>query len=148
MLATAAQASAQPAPDLDLALDGVALGLAAASDLDGDVIVVDESLIDALGVYDAWVLKHATLGNRQGEGQGPINAQEVHAELLAREVPGQLKKDTGSLLSELSTVYENLKGKSEQAKLAKDKSNNGKSDEAPGKNKSTSESSKGQQNRP
>ena len=107
VLATAAQATAQTAPDLDRAFEGVALGLAAASELDGDVIVLDEGLIEALGVYDAWLAKHED-SNRQGEGQGPKNAQAVHEALLEREVPGQLKKDTGSKLSELSTVYETL----------------------------------------
>ena len=149
VLVSAAQASAQPVSALDRALDGVALGLTAVAEVvgDGDVVVVDEGLIEALGVYDAWVAKHLD-SNRQGEGQGPINAQEVHERLLEREVPGQLKKDSGSKLSKLSPLYETLKGKSDEAKAAKDKSNSGKSDDAPGKNKDdkgNSESSKGQQ---
>ena len=156
VLASAAQASAQPAPDLDRAFEGVALGLAAATDVagDGDVIVLDESLIEALGVYDAWVAKHED-SNRQGEGQGPMNAQAVHEALLDDEIPGQLKKDTGSKLSAFADAYEALKGKSDEAKAAKDakdKSNNGKSDDKSnnGKSddKSSSEASRGQQNRP
>lgn len=144
VLASAAQASAQPAPDLDRAVEGVALGLAAASELagDGDVIVLDEGLVEALGVYDAWLAKHED-SNRQGEGQGPVNAQEVHEALLEREVPGQLKKDTGSKLSELSTAYETLKGKSDEAKATKDKSNNGKSGEKSNNGKSGEKSNSG-----
>lgn len=153
VLVSAAQASAQPVPALDRAVDGVALGLAAASELagDGDFVVLDEGLIDALRVYDDWVEKHEAKGKRQGVGQGPINAQQVHDDLLAGEIPGQLKKDANSKLSGLSTVYESLRGKSEEAKAAKaakEKSNKGKSDDAPGKNKDSSESSRGQQNRP
>ena len=166
VMASAAQASAQPAPDLERAFEGVALGLAAASDLTGDgVIVLDESLIEALGVYDAWVAKHEG-SNRQGTGQGPVNAQAVHAALLDGEIPGQLKKDTGSKLSALADVYEVLKGKSDEAKEAKEKSNNGKSGDKSNNGKSdengsedrgngksegdeaSSESSRGQQNRP
>ena len=160
VLATAAQASAQPAADLDRAFEGVALGLAAASVVEGDVIVVDESLIEALDVYEAWAAKHED-SNRQGDGQGPINAQAVHERLLEREVPGQLKKDSGSKLSALSGMYEVLKGNSEEAKAAKDakeKSNNGKSDDKKSKDeksnngksddKSSSEASRGQQNKP
>lgn len=155
VLVSAAQASAQAVPALDRAVDGVALGLSAAAELvgDGDVVVLDEGLIEALGVYDAWKTKHLD-SNRQGIGQGPANAQAVHEALLAGEIPGQLKKDTDSKLSKLSPLYEKLKGKSDEAKAAKeakDKSNNGKSEDAPGKNKDDkvkSESSKGQQNRP
>ncbi len=147
VLVSAAQASAQPAPNFDRAVEGVALGLTAASELagDGDTIVVDEGLIEALGVYDAWVAKHEN-SNRQGEGQGPANAQEVHEALLEREVPGQLKKDTGSKLSELSSLYETLKGKSDEAKAAKDakdKSNNGKSDDKSNNGKSDDKSNNG-----
>ena len=150
VLASAAQASAQPVPNIDRAVEGVALGLAAASEVvgDGDVVVLDESLIEALGVYDAWVAKHED-SNRQG--QGPENAQAVHEALLEREVPGQLKKDSGSKLSALADAYEMLKGKSDQAKEAKDKANQGKSGEKSnnGKSddKSSNESSRGQ-NRP
>ncbi len=152
VLVSAAQASAQAVPALDRALDGVALGLAAAAEVvgDGDVVVVDEGLIEALGVYDAWVAKHLE-SNRQGIGQGPTNAQAVHEALLAGEIPGQLKQDTDSKLSKLSPLYENLKGKSDVAKAnkeAKEKSNNGKSDDKSQKDKDSSESSKGQQNRP
>jgi len=152
VLASAAQASAQPVPNIDRAVEGVALGLAAASEVvgDGDVVVLDESLIEALGVYDAWVAKHED-SNRQGQGQGPENAQAVHEALLEREVPGQLKKDSGSKLSALADAYEMLKGKSDQAKEAKDKANQGKSGEKSnnGKSddKSSNESSRGQ-NRP
>ena len=164
VLASAAQASAQPAPDLDRAFEGVALGLAAATDLagDGDVIVVSEGLIKAMDVLQAWEDK--AKGNRQGDGQGPANAITVHEYLLEGEIPGQLKKDSGSKLSALSGIYENLKGKSDEAKVAKedreksnngksdDKSNNGKSDDKSnnGKSddKSSSEASRGQQNRP
>lgn len=156
VLASAAQASAQPAPDLDRALEGVSLGLAAASEFsgDGDVIVLDESLIEALGVYDAWLAKHE-LSNRQGKGQGPINAQAVHEALLEGEVPGHLVKDSGSKLSELDGLYELMKGKSDEAKAAKaakEKSNNGKSDgksdNGRSDDKSSSEASRGQQNKP
>jgi len=156
VLLSAAQASAQPAPSIDRAVEGVALGLAAASEVagDGDVIVLDEGLITALGVFDAWQLKHADAG-RVIRGQGPENAQDVHTALLAEEIPGQMKKVSGSKLSALADAYEVLKGKSDeakQAKDAKDKSNNGKSDDKSdnGKSddKSSSEASRGQQNRP
>jgi hypothetical protein len=153
VLVSAAQASAQPAPDLDRAVEGVALGLAAAAEFDGDgdVIVLDEGLIRSLEAIDAWFDKHDGTSNRQGQGQGPENAQAVHEMLLDGQIPGQLDKDTGSKLSELSGAYELLKGKSDEAKAAKDakdKSNNGKSDDAPGKDrnddKSSAESSRGQ----
>ncbi len=162
VLASAAQASAQPAPDLDRAFEGVALGLAAASELagEGDVIVADEGLIRALAAIEEWFTKHDD-SNRPG--QGPANAVDVHRYLLDGEIPGQMKKDSGSKISGLSTVYETLKGKSEDAKAAKEakeKSNNGKSDENSNNGKSddqskgksddtsSSEASRGQQNRP
>lgn len=151
VLATAAQASAQPESGINRAIDGVAIGLAAASEVagEGDVIVVDESLIDALGVYGTWFARHKD-SNRQGEGQGPMNAHNVHEALLAEGVPGQLKKQD-SKLAELSGVYEMLKGKSDQAKQAKEdkvKSNNGKSDGKSQGGENKSESAKGQRNRP
>jgi hypothetical protein len=152
VLASAAQASAQPDTGLSLALEGVGRGLEAAAAVagEGDVVVVDEDLIEAFGVYDAWLAKHQD-SNRQGEGQGPANAQAVHEGLLERDVPGQLKKDTNSKLSELSTVYDVLKGKSDQAKKIKedkDKSNNGKSEGKAQNDKDKSESARGQNNRP
>ena len=71
--------------------------------------------------------------------------------MLEGEIPGQFVKDSGSKLSELAGAYDVLKGKSDEAKAAKDakdKSNSGKSDEAPGKDrnddKSSAESSRGQ----
>ncbi len=151
VLASAAQASAQPESGINRAIEGVAIGLAAASEVagEGDVIVVDENLIDAWGVYDVWSAKHAAAGRTMGE-QGPANAQEVHEALLARGVPGQLKKQD-SKLSGLSGVYEMLKGKSDEAKQAKEdkvKSNSGKSDGKSQADKNKSESAKGQQNRP
>jgi hypothetical protein len=141
VLVSAAQASAQPDTGLSLALEGVGRGLEAAAEVagEGDLVVVDEAIIEALGVYDAWMAKHDD-SNRQGEGQGPVNAQAVHEGLLEREVPGQLKKDTGSKLSGLSSVYDVLKGKSDEAKKIKeekaatDKSNNGKSEDAKSNN--------------
>jgi hypothetical protein len=161
VLVSAAQASAQPVADFDRALDGVALGLAAAAEVtgDSDVIVLDESLIVALGVYDAWLAKHEEAG-RVIRGEGPVNAQAVHEALLAEEIPGQLVKESGSKLSELAGAYDVLRGKSDEAKAAKDakdKSNNGKSDDKSNNGKSegksqsdkdSSESSRGQQNRP
>ena len=156
VLVSAAQASAQPDTGLGLAREGVARGLDAAAEVagEGDVVVVDEGLIKSLEAINAWFDKHDGSSNRHGQGQGPVNAQAVHEALLDDEIPGQLKKDSDSKLSALSTVYETLKGKSDEAKAAKaakDKSNNGKSDQAPGKDKSdkdSSESSRGQQNRP
>lgn len=159
VLVSAAQASALPAPDFDRAVEGVALGLAAAAEVtgDGDVIVADESLIEALGVYDAWAAKHEAAG-RVIQGQGPMKAQAVHEALLAEEIPGQLAKESGSKLSELAGAYAVLKGKSDEAKAAKDakdakdKSNNGKSDDKSNNGKSddesSTESSRSRQNRP
>ena len=118
VLGSAAQASAQPDTGLGLALEGVARGLDAAAEVagEGDVVVVDEGLIKSLEAINAWFEKHDGTSNRQGQGQGPVNAQAVHEALLNDEIPGQLKKDSDSKLSALSTVYETLKGKSDEAK--------------------------------
>ena len=161
VLVSAAQASAQPVPDFDRALEGVALGLAAAAEVtgDGDVIVLDESLIKSLAVLDELVAKY-TDEDSDAQGRGPVTAQFVHETLLAGEIPGQLAKESGSKVSELAGAYDLLKGKSDEAKAAKDakdKSNNGKSDDKSNNGKSegksqsdkdSSESSRGQQNRP
>jgi hypothetical protein len=152
VLVSAAQASAQPAPSIDRAVEGVALGLAAASEVagDGDVIVLDEGLIKSLAAIDAWFARHT-----DSNGQGPLNAKQVHEYLLDDQIPGQMRQNSGSKLSALADAYEVLKGKSDeakQAKDAKDKSNNGKSDDKSNNGKSddnsSSEASRGQQNRP
>jgi hypothetical protein len=143
VLVSAAQASAQAGPSLERAFEGIGLGLAAASEIAAsDVIVVDDSLISALGAFDAWFAKHGDEGtsNRQGDGQGPVNAQNVHEMLLDAGVPGQLNQASGSKLSQLDGVYGKLKSESDQAKKLKDdKSQDDKSQD----DKSKSEASAG-----
>ena len=138
VIGSAAQASAQSPSHLDRAIEGVAIGLEAVSGLienQGGVVVIDDALEEALGVYDAWLAKHE-LSNRQGNGQGPVRAQEVHEALLAGEIPGQIGKSDDSKLGKLDGVYGQLKKQSDDAvkikaekdKSSKDKSNNGKSE--------------------
>ena len=131
VIGSAAQASAQSPSHLDRAIEGVAIGLEAVSGLienQGGVVVIDDALEEALGVYDAWLAKHE-LSNRQGNGQGPVRAQEVHEALLAGEIPGQIGKSDDSKLGKLDGVYGQLKKQSDDAiKVKKSKSNNGKSE--------------------
>lgn len=132
VIGSAAQASAQSPSHLDRAIEGVAIGLQAVSGLiesQGGVVVVDDALDKALGVYDAWMAKHE-FSNRQGHGQGPMRAQEVHEALLAGEIPGQIGKSDDSKLAHLDGVYGQLKKQSDdaiKAKAEKNKPNNGKS---------------------
>lgn len=136
VIGSAAQASAQIPSRLDKAVEGVAIGLQAVTDListSDDVITIDEGLEEALDVYEAWVDKHLS-SNRQGHGQGPIRAQEVHEALLAGEVPGQIGSDDGAKLKHLEGVYGQLKKQSDDAiKVKQQKSNNGKSEGNNGK---------------
>ena len=137
VIGSAAQASAQSFSPLDRAVAGVAIGLQAVNDLivspDG-VVTLDEELVEAIGVYDAWLAKHE-LSNRQGHGQGPVRAQEVHEALLAGEIPGQIGSEDGTKLDHLEGVYGQLKKQSDDAiKVKKEKSNNGKSEDGKSNN--------------
>lgn len=131
VIGSAAQASAQIPSRLDKAVEGVAIGLQAVSDLisvTDDLITIDDGLEEALAVYDAWVAKHE-FSNRQGHGQGPVRAKEVHEALLAGEIPGQIGSEDGSKLKHLEGVYGQLKKQSDDAiKVKEEKSNNGKSE--------------------
>lgn len=133
VIGSAAQASAQSPSHLDRAIEGVAIGLQAVSGLienEGGVVIVDDELSEALDVYEAWWAKHQ-LSNRQGDGQGPERAQEVHRALLAGEIPGQISESDVSKLGKLDGVYGQLKKQSDDAtkiKAEKSKSNKGKSE--------------------
>lgn len=132
VIGSAAQASAQSPSRMDRAAEGVAIGLQAVTDLiastDG-VITLDEELVEAMDVYENWVDKHLS-SNREGKGQGPIRAQEVHKALLAGEIPGQIGAGDGAKLEHLDGVYGQLKKQSDDAiKVKKAKSNNGKSED-------------------
>ncbi len=136
ILVSAAQASAQAPPALERALQGVGLGLDAAAEVlgDGDVLEVDQALLDAFGAYGAWYDRHfAPDSKRQGLGQGPVQAARVQQALANDDLPSELDKVNGSKLGELAGVYEQLKGKSDVAKAAKEnkaKENKGRSDDA------------------
>jgi hypothetical protein len=137
VLVSAAQASAQAGPSLDRAFEGVGVGLAAASEVSqGDVIVVDESLIKAFDAWDRWIEKHPEV-----KGNGPSNAADVQEALRNGLVPGQIDKETGSKLSHLNGVYGKLKSESDEAKKVKE--NKGKGNDKDKEDKSKSEASSG-----
>ena len=137
ILVSAAQASAQAPPALERALQGVGIGLNAAAEVlgDGDVVVFSEDLRLAFDAYDAWLERHFESDDykRRGLGQGPVHAARVQQALANDDLPSQIDKVNGSKLGELAGVYEQLKGKSDVAKAAKEnkaKPNKGRSDDA------------------
>lgn len=147
VLLTAGQAGAQRNTPLEQAMGGVQRGLGSVAHLltdDGDVVASDH-LAAALTVYDDWVERHLDSG-RQGAGQGPVRAQEVHEMLLNGEIPGQINRNSHGKLGDLDAVYLKLKDKSdelekhkaEKDKADKDKDTKGGSSSSEGKAKGDS----------
>lgn len=124
LLSVGAQAGAAEAdtPGLAVAQHGLALGLAAAEEIEADAedgILVGEGVGHALTVLEGVMERFQARGN--GNGRGPERAIEVHEALLRGDLPSTIAHD--DLVPGLAKAYgqmrAQLKGEGRNPNAAK-----------------------------